>query len=137
MTIDLATPDDIPGVLQLWRAAEVIPGVTDDSAALELLLRHDREALLVARADGAVVGALIAAWDGWRGNMYRLAVHPDHRGQGLARALVVEGERRLRARGARRITALVVGDDDPAVATWRALGYEHDARMARYVKTLS
>jgi ribosomal protein S18 acetylase RimI-like enzyme len=135
--IDLATGDDIRAVLDLWRAAEVLPGSTDDAAALEGLLRHDPEALLVARADGRLVGGLIAAWDGWRGNMYRLAVHPGDRGRGLARALVAEGERRLRARGARRVTALVVHGDDPAIATWLALGYEHDARMARYVKTLA
>ena len=137
MPIDLATADDIPGVLELWRAAEVLPGSTDDAGALEGLVAHDPEALLVARADGRLVGVLIAAWDGWRGNMYRLAVHPDHRGRGLARALVGEGERRLQERGARRVTALVVHRDDPAIATWRALGYQYDARMARYVRTLA
>jgi ribosomal protein S18 acetylase RimI-like enzyme len=128
---------DIPAVLALWRDAEVLPGSTDDAAALEQLMGHDPAALVVARSGGAVVGVLIAAWDGWRGNMYRLAVHPDHRGEGLARALVEAGEARLRRCGARRVTALVVHDDVRAAAAWRALGYEHDARMARYVKTLA
>jgi predicted MFS family arabinose efflux permease len=38
------------------------------------LLNADPEALLVAEVDGVVVGSLIAAWDGWRGSFYRLAV---------------------------------------------------------------
>jgi ribosomal protein S18 acetylase RimI-like enzyme len=128
---------DVRDVLRLWRDAEVLPGSTDDEDALRTLVEHDAGALLVADDGGRLVAALIAAWDGWRGNMYRLAVHPEQRGRGLARALVEAGESRLRALGARRITALVVHGDDPAIATWRALGYDHDERMARYVKTLA
>ena len=45
-------------------------------------------------------------------------------------------ERRLRAKGASRVTALVVRSEDHAMAFWEAAGYEHDRRMVRYVKTL-
>jgi ribosomal protein S18 acetylase RimI-like enzyme len=137
VTVRAAGTTDLLGVLQLWRASDVLPGTTDDERALRTLVEHDPGALLVADDGSRPVGVLIAAWDGWRGNMYRLAVHPDHRGCGIARALVEAGEARLRERGARRVTALVVRDDDPALATWRALGYQHDARMLRYVKTLA
>jgi ribosomal protein S18 acetylase RimI-like enzyme len=41
----------------------------------------------VAEGDGEIVGALIAAWDGWRGNMYRLAVREGHRREGIGLAL--------------------------------------------------
>ena len=41
---------------------------------------------------GAIVGALIAAWDGWRGNMYRLAVDKGHRREGIGLALTRAGE---------------------------------------------
>jgi ribosomal protein S18 acetylase RimI-like enzyme len=94
--------------------------------------------LLVAEDgdDGMVVGTLIAAWDGWRGNMYRLAVAEEHRRQGVARELVAAGERLLEARGARRITALVPREDAPATGFWRAAGYARDAVWARHVKNL-
>ncbi len=60
-----------------------MPDHLDD---VQRLLSHDAGSLLVADADGAIVGALIAASDGWRGNMYRLAVHVEHGrvGVGLA-----------------------------------------------------
>jgi ribosomal protein S18 acetylase RimI-like enzyme len=85
---------------------------------------------------GRVVGTLIAAWDGWRGNMYRLAVAADERRQGIALALVRAAERRLYGCGARRVTALVGGEDDEATALWRAAGFEHDHLVARFVKNL-
>lgn len=65
-------------------------------------------ALLVAERENQIVGALIAAWDGWRGNMYRLAVRDDDRREGIGLALIRAGEDYLRQRGARRVTALVV-----------------------------
>jgi ribosomal protein S18 acetylase RimI-like enzyme len=63
-------------VLELWTRAAVGPGATDDAEALRALLSSDPEALLVAEAEGRLVGALIIAWDGWRANMYRLSVPP-------------------------------------------------------------
>ena len=88
---------DVEAVLALWRAAYDSSVATSDTVpAVERLLGDDPGALLVAETDGSVVGTLIAAWDGWRGNMYRLAVHPDHRRAGLARQLIGRGETRLR-----------------------------------------
>jgi ribosomal protein S18 acetylase RimI-like enzyme len=125
---------DIAEVLALWHAAEARPSVTDDAESLDRLLTRDPDAMFVAEADGAIVGTLIACFDGWRGNMYRLAVAPAHRRAGIALRLIAHGEDRLRALGCRRITALVVGDDDPATSCWAAAGYEWQAEIRRYVR---
>jgi GNAT superfamily N-acetyltransferase len=93
-------------------------------------------ALLVAADERGLVGALVAAWDGWRGNMYRLAVSPEHRREGVARRLVASGEHRLRQLGARRVTALVAHDDSVAAAFWNAAGYPVDAEIGRRVRNL-
>jgi ribosomal protein S18 acetylase RimI-like enzyme len=98
------------------------------------LLAADPQALLVAELDGVLAGSLIAAWDGWRGSFYRLAVHPDWRLQGIATTLLREGERHLRARGAVRLTAIVADDDPTAMSFWRAAGYEHQQNRARFVR---
>jgi ribosomal protein S18 acetylase RimI-like enzyme len=126
-------PEELTAVLDLFREAGGPPGATDTLEALEALVEHDPGALLVAEVSGEVIGTLVAAWDGWRGNLYRLAVSPAHRRGGVARALVEAGERRLRERGARRISALVA-DDPEAVAFWEAAGYRRDPRALRYIK---
>jgi ribosomal protein S18 acetylase RimI-like enzyme len=56
----------------------------------------------VAECDGEIVGTLIAGFDGWRINLYRLTVHPHMRRHGLGGAMVTEAEARLVRRGARR-----------------------------------
>jgi ribosomal protein S18 acetylase RimI-like enzyme len=136
VTIRAATHADIGAVLALWTAARSASASTPDDAA-SVAGAVDEQALLVAESDGGeIVGALIAAWDGWRGNMYRLTVAPAHRRKGIASTLVAAGEQRLRDRGARRITALVGGEDPQALALWRAVGYAHDEAIARFVKNL-
>jgi ribosomal protein S18 acetylase RimI-like enzyme len=129
------TSADVTAVLALWAAAGAHRTSTDDASSVLTVVTRDPEALLVAEMDGRMVGTLIAAWDGWRGNMYRLAVLPAARRRRVAVALVTEGERRLRARGCRRISALVVDTDTHAVDFWTHVDYVPHP-MERYVHTL-
>jgi ribosomal protein S18 acetylase RimI-like enzyme len=135
VTIRRARPADTDSVLAVWETARSASAVTADDAA-SVAGAIEQGALLVADDGGAVVGTIVAGWDGWRGNMYRLAVLPTHRRRGIARELVEAGEAVLRRRGARRITALVSRGDPVAMGLWRAVGYGHDPKIARFVRNL-
>ena len=128
---------DLPEVLALWEEERSrhasIPDRLDD---LKRLLDDTPAALIVAERDGEIVGTLIAAWDGWRGNMYRLAVRDDCRRQGIGLRLTRAGEEYLRGRGARRITALVAFDDEDAGRFWEAAGYPPDEEIGRRVRNI-
>jgi ribosomal protein S18 acetylase RimI-like enzyme len=124
-------------ILDLWERTRSghasMPDRLDD---VRRLLSRDAGSLLVADVDGAIVGALIAASDGWRGNMYRLAVDVGYRRAGIGLALVRAGEEYLRREGVNRVTALVAYDDDVAVAFWEAAGYPRDSEIGRRVRNL-
>jgi ribosomal protein S18 acetylase RimI-like enzyme len=132
--IRTAEPEDVAAVLDLWRHADAVPSVTDDAESV--LRMTEAGAVLVATDGGAVIGSIISTFDGWRAAMYRLAVHPDYRGRGIAKELIAAAEDRLRALGARRIAANVVGDREAAVGTWAAAGYSRDTRTVRYTRNL-
>jgi ribosomal protein S18 acetylase RimI-like enzyme len=103
---------------------------------MERLVDDSPAALFVAESGGAIVGTVIAAWDGWRGNFYRLAVDSGQRRAGIGIALVRAGEEYLRERGARRVTALVALEDGLAGSFWDAAGYPHDEEIGRRVHNL-
>jgi ribosomal protein S18 acetylase RimI-like enzyme len=135
VTIRPATEEDIPAVLDLWARERSPAAVTDDSAEA-LRGAIEAGALLIAEDGGAPVGTVIAGWDGWRGALWRLVVEPEHRRNGVGRALVEAGERRLRDLGAVRITVLVGRDEDDAGEFWAATGYEEDRKIRRFVRNL-
>src|SRR5262249_55808561 len=70
---------DVPAVLALWRGSEASPSPTDTPEAVARLLGEPAAVLLVGLDGDRVVGTVIAGWDGWRGNIYRLAVLPEYR----------------------------------------------------------
>ncbi len=124
-------------MLELWARAGASPTLTDTPEVLAQLLESTQSVLLLAEIDGGLAGTVIGGWDGWRGNIYRLAVVPEYRRRGVASALMREVDAALAAMGARRITALVERDHPWAVGFWNALeraGYRYDPTMTRYVK---
>jgi hypothetical protein len=87
-----------------------------DEVDAVLHLWRDAEAVPSATDDPTSVRALI-----------------DHDGNAV---LVAEGERRLRERGARRFSALVISEHGSAVGFREAAGYVRDGRVGRFAKTL-
>jgi ribosomal protein S18 acetylase RimI-like enzyme len=135
MRIRHARYGDIEHILALWRSADAAPSVTDDASSIDRLIHRDRAAFFVAEGDGALIGTLIAGFDGWRGHLYRMVVHPGFRRRGIARALVEEAEDHLRAIGCKRIDAFVLEEEAHAVGFWTACGYASQPEIGRFVKT--
>jgi ribosomal protein S18 acetylase RimI-like enzyme len=117
MTLSIR-PGQVPEVesaLSLWTAADAEPTHTDNN-------------------DHQLVGTVAAAWDGWRGSIYRLVVAPSHRRLGLGTRLLVATESRLATFGAVRFQAIVVDTETPARTFWGASDWELQAHRLRFVK---
>ena len=136
MNIRDATTADIDGMLDLWRRSDAAPSVTDSVGDVSRVVAAPSASVLVAVDGDTIIGSVIAIFDGWRGNFYRLVVDPSQRRAGIARRLVDAGETRLRAAGAKRASALVEGQRPIAQAFWSAAGFENHEGMRRYTKSL-
>ena len=113
--------------------------ITDNIEVLRRLLQLANTALLVAEHQNRLVGTVTAGWDGWRGNIYRLAVLPAYQKRGIGRLLVNEAENFLVTKGAQRIGGLVARDEPLAVSFWDALaddGFRRDESFVRYAKSI-
>lgn len=130
-------PRDVPEVMALWEQARSGHASTSDRIDdVERLIADSPAALLVAEREGEIVGVLIAGWDGWRGNMYRLAVRDGYRREGIGSALTRAAEDYLRSCGARRVTALVAFEDEVAAGFWDSAGYPLDREIGRRVRNI-
>ncbi|MGW1819785.1 GNAT family N-acetyltransferase [Streptomyces sp. NPDC002125] len=131
-----ATLPDVDAVLRFWREAAEGTSITDDHDGVAGLIERDPEALILAERDGRLAGTVIAGYDGWRCSMYRLAVHPDFRRQGIATALMDAAAQRFAALGGRRVDAMVLEANAQAHHAWAAGGYHREDHWRRWVKSL-
>ncbi|MEU1349176.1 GNAT family N-acetyltransferase [Streptomyces sp. NPDC005775] len=134
--IRCAGPADVDDVLTFWREAAEGTSISDDHDGVSRLVARDPESLLLAERDGLLVGTVIAGFDGWRCHVYRLAVHPGARRQGIATALLEAADARFAALGGRRADAMVLEANERAHHAWAAAGYHREDHWRRWVKPL-
>jgi ribosomal protein S18 acetylase RimI-like enzyme len=128
---------EMASVLAFWQvAAENDSRPADTAEAVEALLSRDPEALILAVDEDRIVGSIIAGWDGWRCHLYRLAVAPWRRREGIGGLLIDAAEKRIRAFGGTRIDAMVLDENPAAHAIWAAHGYRRQPDWSRWVKPL-
>jgi GNAT superfamily N-acetyltransferase len=136
MEFRTATPHDAERVVRFWHESGASMGATDSVEHVRRVLANPAAVLILAVAEDGISGTLLGAFDGWRGNMYRLVVHPNRRRQGIGRQLVRQVERVFADWGVRRITVLIEVDRPWAMDFWTAVGYPRDDHIVRHVGTL-
>lgn len=142
VSLRAAAASDVPEVLAFWaRAAEDAHRPGDSTTAVQRLIARDPDALVVAevcqpQAQRRIVGSVVVGWDGWRCHLYRLAVDPAWRRQGIGARLLAHAEGRFAELGGTRADAMVLDENELAHAAWRAAGYAPQAEWSRWVKPL-
>lgn len=133
-----ASSSELTAVLEFWQAAaENESRPADTSDAVQAMFRRDPEALILAVDGTEIIGTIIAGWDGWRCHLYRLAVAPWRRREGIGGLLITAAEERFRAFGGTRADAMVLDENPAAHAIWAAHGYRRQSEWSRWVKPLT
>jgi ribosomal protein S18 acetylase RimI-like enzyme len=80
---------------------------------------------LVADEDGVLTSYAVVWYDEGSGvgEFEPVGTHPDHRRQGAARAVMLEGLHRLQQRGARRALVMSSADNPASLALYRSVGF--------------
>ena len=116
--------EDYPIVRDLWQTAGLTLRPGDELEDVKLKLQRDPDLFLVAEQNGEIVGSVIGGWDGRRGWIYHLAVKPRHQRKRIGANLVHEVEKRLLAKGAKKVNAQVYKWNERSSEFFKAIGYE-------------
>lgn len=122
---------DTEAVVALWEEAGLTRPWNDPRLDIERKQAVQPELFLVAAlpasdgADqGAVVGSVMAGYDGHRGWLYYLATAHSLRGRGVARSLVEAAEVLLAEMGCPKVQLMVREGNEAVLGFYDALGYE-------------
>lgn len=134
MILRPATTSDVGAV----HALEQVVFGTDawSEASVREELTGQRRAAMVARAsaptgdEGSLVGYAVVASAGDVVDVQRIAVHPTHRRQGLARRLLAA----VLADVPQRVLLEVAADNEAAIGLYEGTGFTEVARRERYYR---
>lgn len=125
-------PGDVPEVLALWGATPGVGlGAGDTLPELTRFLDRNPGTSFIIRKNGRLVGSVLGGWDGRRGYLHHLAVHPEYQGRGYGRALVEAVHDAFRRLGVPKMHLFVQADNSRVVAFYEHLGWywRHDLGM--------
>jgi ribosomal protein S18 acetylase RimI-like enzyme len=129
--------EDYQIVRDLWQTAGLTLRPGDELDDVRLKLQRDPDLFLVAEEDERILGSVIGGWDGRRGWIYHLAVNPEHQRKGIGMGLVREVEKRLIAKGAKKVNAQVYKWNERSSEFFKAIGYEAQPDLIMIGKQLT
>ncbi|MCE3273122.1 MAG: acetyltransferase [Ramlibacter sp.] len=122
---------DRTAVIALWE--EVFGYAADHNSpplVIDQKLRADDGLFFVCIAEGALVGTIMCGYDGHRGWLYSLAVHPSARTQGHGARLVRHAEEALAGRGCLKVNLQILEANAAVAAFYQRLGYSLEPRVS-------
>ncbi|WP_310540545.1 GNAT family acetyltransferase [Phenylobacterium sp.] len=114
--------DDLDAVVALWIRCDLARPFSDPREDFRRCIGTPDAAVLIGRANSAVVATVMVGFDGHRAWVYFLASEPTLRRQGFARTMMNAAEQWARDRGAPRLNLMVREENAAAVSLYERLG---------------
>jgi ribosomal protein S18 acetylase RimI-like enzyme len=128
MEIRKLTISNYEDIVKLWTRANLPykQKGRDRKEAIAIEMKANPDFFLGAFEEDRLVGTIIISCDVRKGWLNRLAVDPDYRHCGIAKALIAESEKILRKRGIRLFCALIENYNTASKKLFSECGYvEH------------
>ena len=113
-------------VVRLWTDCSLVVQWNDPKLDIDRKLKVQREMFLVGSISGRIVATVMAGYEGHRGWVNYLAVHPDHQNSGIGRLIMEEAEKLLRDKGCPKINLQVRSANTNVTEFYKQIGYKID-----------
>jgi ribosomal protein S18 acetylase RimI-like enzyme len=119
-------PQDEEAVVQLWDACGLVVSWNDPHKDIQRKMAVQPEMFLVGLLDERIIASVMAGYEGHRGWINYLAVHPDHQRKGYAIHMMDEAEKLLREAGCPKINLQVRKTNTEVIEFYKRIGYKVD-----------
>ena len=117
---------DEAAVISLWESCDLVRPWNDPQKDILRKQAVRPDLFLVGELDGKIIASVMAGYEGHRGWLNYLAVHPEHQRRSFARAMVAEAEQRLRNAGCPKINLQVRNSNRGVIEFYQRIGYPID-----------
>ncbi|MFQ5557401.1 MAG: GNAT family acetyltransferase [Acidimicrobiales bacterium] len=117
---------DRAGVIGLWELCDLLRPWNDPDRDIDRKLSVADDMFLVGTRSGRVIASVMAGFDGHRGWINYLGVHPEHQRRRVGGLMMTAAEERLAALGCPKVNLQIRHSNHCAVAFYEALGYRTD-----------
>ena len=113
-------------IVQLWTDCGLVVPWNDPHQDIQRKLGVQAEFFLVGCYNDQIIASVMAGYDGHRGWINYLAVHPLFQRKGIASQIMEKAESLLRAAGCPKINLQVRSTNADVLSFYRSLGFKTD-----------
>ena len=117
---------DKASVIKLWIDCGLVVPWNNPEYDIQRKLEIQPELFLIASSANQIIATIMAGYDGHRGWINYLAVHPQQRRSKIGMQMVTEAENRLRKKGCPKINLQVRSANKDAIRFYKSIGFQKD-----------
>lgn len=117
---------DRAAVIGLWEACGLIRSWNDPNKDIDRKIGFQPELFFIGKAEGKLVASAMCGYDGHRGSVFYLGVHPDYQRQAFGRDLMAYVEKQLINIGCPKLNILVRSTNLSVLEFYQCLDYCKD-----------
>ena len=126
ITIRSFQVSDTEPVIALWQDCGLVKPWNDPRKDIARKLTVGPEYFLVGEKGGTIIASAMGGYEGHRGWVNYLAVHPTEQGNGYGRSLMRHLEEQLTAAGCPKINLQIRDTNLDVIKFYEAIGYTQD-----------
>lgn len=136
MEIRSITNTDIEAVIALWHKCGLTRPWNNPDKDIDIARKNGSSNILVGVQGNTILATVMCGFDGHRGWLYYVAVHPEYQGNGYGQKVTQAAENWLRQLGAVKVELMIRDDNFSVRDFYHNIGYEVEPRivMAKWLE---
>ena len=112
--------------VQLWKDCGLVVPWNNPRTDIERKLKENSEEIIIGEIENKIMASAIVGYDGHRGWVYYLAVHPKYQRRGFGEQLMQFAERHLLRLECPKINIMVRKTNSEVIDFYKSIGYKEE-----------